>query len=100
MALREVNDGRNAVSARFGENLRHERRRAGLSQEQLASRAGYHRTEIGKLENGERVPRIDTLIALCTVLNVSPLMLLRGIVYTPLETPTEKGSFSAPDIVR
>jgi len=64
---------------RFGENLRRCRGTAGLSQERLAERAGLHRTEIGLLERGERVPRIDTLIKVATALDVDPGELLVGI---------------------
>ena len=51
-----------AVAERFGANLRRVRRREGLSQDGLAVRASLHRTEIGRLEGGERACRIDTLI--------------------------------------
>lgn len=50
------------VGERFGTNLRRCRKRARLSQEEVAARASLHRTEIGKLEAGERRPRIDTLV--------------------------------------
>lgn len=49
---------------RFGENLVHSRKRAGLSQEELGARANLHRTAIGLLERGARMPRVDTLIKL------------------------------------
>lgn len=57
---------------RFGQNLRRCRRVANLSQEQLGLRAGLHRTEIGLLERGARVPRIDTLLKLAAALSVEP----------------------------
>lgn len=68
------------VARRFGANLRRARRRAGLSQEGLGYAAGLHRTEIGLLERGARVPRIDTLLKLAVALDV-PLecSLLEGI---------------------
>jgi transcriptional regulator with XRE-family HTH domain len=44
---------------RFGRNLLAARRRAGFSQEELGALAALHRTEIGLLENGRRVPRVD-----------------------------------------
>ena len=53
-----------SVGSRFGDNLRRIRLREGLSQERLATLASLHRTEIGLLEKGERVPRIDRLLQL------------------------------------
>jgi transcriptional regulator with XRE-family HTH domain len=68
---------------RFGQNLRRCRRVANLSQEQLGLRAGLHRTEIGLLERGARVPRIDTLLKLAAALSVAPEDLLKGMAWTP-----------------
>jgi transcriptional regulator with XRE-family HTH domain len=81
-----------AVARRFGENLRRARRRADLSQEQLAQRAGLHRTEVGKLEKGGRVPRIDTLIRLADSAEAQPVELLEGIYWVP--SPETAGAFS------
>lgn len=63
----------------FGRNLLRLRRRADLSQEQLAARADLHRTEIGLLENGKRVPRLDTVIKLAGVVEVESAQLLKGL---------------------
>jgi transcriptional regulator with XRE-family HTH domain len=71
------------VAEQFSENLLILRRRAGLSQEALGFASDLHRTEIGALERGERLPRIDTLIRLCGGLGVRPDDLLAGIVWTP-----------------
>jgi transcriptional regulator with XRE-family HTH domain len=68
---------------RFRWNLRRLRRHAGLSQEQLASRASLHRTEVGFLEQGHRVPRIDTLVKLAAALEVTPNDLLEGVDWMP-----------------
>jgi transcriptional regulator with XRE-family HTH domain len=68
---------------RFAQNLRRYRRRAGLSQEQVGFRASLHRTEIGLLERGARVPRIDTLIKLAVALDIDPADLLEGIAWRP-----------------
>lgn len=54
------------VRRQFGENLRLLRRTAGISQEELGMRCSLHRTEIGLLERGARVPRIDTVIKIAT----------------------------------
>jgi transcriptional regulator with XRE-family HTH domain len=67
----------------IGKNLRKHRRRAGLSQEEVGIRASLHRTEVGLLERGERLPRVDTLVKLAGALEVSPGELLAGIAWNP-----------------
>jgi len=74
------------VAARFGENLTRYRRRANLSQEELGFRASLHRTEVGQLERGVRLPRIDTLIKLAGALSIPPGDLLKGVAWTPGRT--------------
>jgi transcriptional regulator with XRE-family HTH domain len=71
------------VAEHFGRNLFLARRRAGLSQEELAFRASLHRTHIGMLEGGSRVAGIDTLVKLAGALSVPPGDLLKGIVWKP-----------------
>jgi transcriptional regulator with XRE-family HTH domain len=69
------------VAERFGENLSRLREDAEVTQEDLAYRASLHRTEIGLLERGGRIPRIDTLAKLAGALGVPPAALLEGIVW-------------------
>lgn len=83
------------VGERFGQNLARQRKRAGLSQEALGERAGLHRTEIGLLERGARVPRIDTLIKLATALCVGPDELLDGIGWEPGSVTVTPGRFGS-----
>jgi len=73
----------NPVAAQFGNNLRYCRRRANLSQEDLGFGANLHRTEVGLLERGARVPRIDTLMKLAGALSIPPEELLDGIDWQP-----------------
>jgi transcriptional regulator with XRE-family HTH domain len=73
------------VERQFAANLRACRKQAGLSQEALGFRAELHRTEIGLLERGARVPRIDTLIKLAVALDVPPDNLMAGIKWVPGE---------------
>lgn len=81
-----------SVAEQFGRNLFMARRRAGLSQEELAEAASLHRTEIGKLENGLRVARVDTLAKLTRVLEINADDLMKGIEWIP-PAPARVGQF-------
>ncbi len=70
------------IAARFGVNLRSARKDAGLSQEEAGIRASLHRTEIGLLERGERIPRIDTAIKLAGAVGVPLSELTAGIEWS------------------
>ncbi len=83
------------IAERFGANLNRARKRAGLSQEEAAIRASLHRTEIGLLERGERLPRIDTAIKLAGAVGAAPADLLEGISWEPGET--RSGRFGSPE---
>lgn len=74
------------VAEQFGRNLAYCRKRAKLSQEELSVRASLHRTAVGMLERGERMPRIDSLIKLAGSLGVSVGELLDGLEWSPGET--------------
>jgi transcriptional regulator with XRE-family HTH domain len=76
-----------AIARRFAANLRRIRRQADLSQEGLGFGASLHRTEIGYLERGHRLPRIDTLVKLAGALEVSADELLEGIAWVPGSHP-------------
>jgi len=84
-----------AVASRFGQNLVRCRRRADLSQEELGARASLHRTEIGLLEHGMRVARIDTLVQLAGAMAIPPSDLIEGIHWTPSDA--SEGQFSFTD---
>src|SRR5215213_5135941 len=83
------------VATRFGRNLWRCRRRASLSQEELGGRAGLHRTEIGMLEQGTRLARVDTLMQLAGSLSVPRMDLLEGIHWTPGDS--NEGGFAIDD---
>jgi transcriptional regulator with XRE-family HTH domain len=79
----------------FGINLKRCRRRVRLSQEQVAVRAGLHRTAVGMLEKGQRTARVDTLVQLCAAVEAAPAELLDGIEWLPGQN--HDGRFSIPD---
>lgn len=63
----------------FARNLANRRTAAEITQEELAARAGYHRTEIALLERGQRMPHLETLLKLAAALDVRPVDLLEGL---------------------
>jgi transcriptional regulator with XRE-family HTH domain len=89
-------DGRNVnrdIGRKLGRNLWMARRHAGYSQEALGALCGLHRTEISFVENGQRLPRVDTLLKLSGALKVSVKKLLDGIEWIPPDPPAG-GSFA------
>jgi transcriptional regulator with XRE-family HTH domain len=83
------------VGQRFGANLSRLRERSGITQEELSFRAGLHRTEIGLLERGGRIPKIDTAAKLAGSLGVTLGVLLDGIEWRPGEF--QRGYFRASE---
>jgi transcriptional regulator with XRE-family HTH domain len=80
------------LATRLGRNLARCRKRAKLSQEELADLAALHRTEIGLVERGDRIPRVDTLVKLAGALAVPVEELLEGIAWRP--STDSAGSFA------
>ena len=54
----------------FGQTVRHFRNLLHITQEELADRAGFHRTYIGQLERSERNPAFKNIVTLCNALQV------------------------------
>ncbi len=71
------------LAERFALNLWRSRRRADLSQDDLANRIGVSRAVISPLERGLRLPRIDTILKLAAGMKVSPCVLLEGMAWRP-----------------
>ena len=67
------NPGRAAFAAR----VRALRLAKGLSQEQLAERAGLHRTYVSSLERGQRNVGLDNILDLAAALDVPAAELFR-----------------------
>lgn len=55
----------------IGERLAKARKKAGLTQEQLAEQSGIYRSHVGFIEQGRRKPTISSLNKLLTTLNIS-----------------------------
>ncbi len=81
------------TAERLGHNVLRARRRAGFSQEELGALACLHRTEIGFVESGRRLPRADTLLKLASALGIDAGELLEGVEWV-VPAPTRPGSFA------
>ena len=55
---------------KFGERVREERHKLRLSQEELASRAGVHRTYIGMIERAEKNITLENIEKVAHALNI------------------------------
>ena len=71
------------LQERFGRNLWRCRRRADLSQEDLANLVGLSRDAISRLEKGERLARLDTIVMLAAGTDAVPCVLLAGMEWRP-----------------
>lgn len=58
------------------QNLRRLRQDRGLTQEELADRAGLNRNYVGMVEREENAPTVDTLEALAKAMDIDPTALL------------------------
>lgn len=90
MDSRFVNE---SAAKRLGRNVFKARRRAGFSQSELGALASMHRTHIGYIEIGQRLPRTDTLIKLASALAVGIGELVEGIEWI-VPAPPRTGSFA------
>ncbi len=64
------------VTRRVGANLRRAREDLGISQEELADRAGLHRTYVSGVERGVRNPTVIVLEKIAKALKVKSSSLL------------------------
>ncbi|WP_044874037.1 helix-turn-helix transcriptional regulator [Pseudomonas sp. LFM046] len=62
----------------FAANVRRKRLELGFSQEELAERAGVHRTYVGMLERGEKNVTIYNIERIALALSVKPASLLES----------------------
>ena len=62
---------------KLGERVRKQRILNQLTQEQLAERTGISTSFVGHIERGEKKASIETIVALCNAMEVSPAVLLQ-----------------------
>jgi len=59
------------ILIKFGQKVREERTKLGLSQEKLAARAGVHRTYIGMIERAEKNITLENIGKIARALKIS-----------------------------
>jgi len=63
----------------FGQRVRSERLKQNLSQEELAEKAGLHRTYIGMIERAEKNITLINIEKIAKALIISPYELLKEV---------------------
>jgi transcriptional regulator with XRE-family HTH domain len=66
----EGNKKRTPISLHLGEVAREARKKAGLTQEEVAGRIGLVTEVYGRIERGDMLPSVPTLVRLCRVLRL------------------------------
>ena len=76
--------------AKLGLRVRQQRILNRLTQEQLAEKTGVSSSFIGHIERGEKKASVETVVALCNALEISPSVLLQdslsdGVIRSQLD---------------
>jgi transcriptional regulator with XRE-family HTH domain len=74
--MKNLDDDPHAASRAFGRRIRELRGERHMSQDALARRTDVHPTAIGRLERGDREPRLTTILRIARGLDVQPGALL------------------------
>lgn len=91
------------LAERFSANLVWFRLKAGLTQQELADRVGMNRVVLSALEQGRRLPRLDTILRLVAGLEVKSCDLVAWMWWDPpdhesYETPPEIADISGYEV--
>lgn len=65
----------------IGRRLYMRRKEIGLTQEEVAEKAGLHHVTISNIELGKRVPEFESFVYICRALNISADFILEGKSY-------------------
>ena len=82
----------------FGQRVRANRQRLGISQETLAQLSGVHWTFIGQVERGGRNLSLHNIIKIASGLDVDPAVLVGGIDASAV--PSEDRGLSEAEKIR
>lgn len=67
------------ILEKFGQKVRDERLKQSLSQEELAAKAGVHRTYIGMIERAEKNITLSNIYKVAQALEISISDLTKGL---------------------
>ena len=79
MLMKDSSIERTGIEAEFGRAVRTLRKKIGISQEELAHRAGLHRTYITDIERGVRNLSLLNIERIADALGISLSMLFRTV---------------------
>lgn len=69
-----------------GFRIRQRRKEMNLTQEALGNLVGISSSHLSAIERGEKNPSLDTLLLICTSLEISVDYLLSGTVHTDIDS--------------
>lgn len=84
-----IKEGFNIMEKYFAKNLKNYRKYKHITQEKLAELIDLDVRQIARLEAGESLPSIPTLIKLCKVFDITPNDIIwqdKNVKNTPLKT--------------
>ena len=76
----------------IGKRIKSAREKKGLTQEQLAEQVNLSPMHISVIERGNKLPRLETLIKIANVLDVSADTLLQDVVNNQIKLRTSESS--------
>ncbi len=99
---KETQETYESMCRRIGEYINYVRENKGISLRELYRRTNISIAVLSDLENGQKLPRYETLIKLCIALEI-PLEFIFGAKFVPLFRFNDKSGVKTPrshDIIR
>ncbi len=75
----------------LGDELKNARRKAGLTQEQVAAQARISREYVSQLERNRQSPTVDMLMRVCRILKTSASQIIAKVEKVPSGNPLKRG---------
>jgi transcriptional regulator with XRE-family HTH domain len=83
------------AAAHIGQRIGDERRRIGMTQDELAATSGIDSANVRAYEKGRSMPSVHTLFRIADGLGIEPSMLLAGLTLELFGRPAERRSGEA-----